>query len=100
MSEIQWLDVVVDYTKRFPYITYKDLFGTDMYNFKLSELYHTYNSDNSYFLCTKTFGNVFSTSDLYGEGYLEVFRFKPYGWTKVPDNVLLRLLTEGKEDLI
>lgn len=100
---INWLEVVMDYGKRFPTATYKELFG--LYNVvndtKLKDMFIWLNDVNHYtFLVTKhgnKYNYYFSTTNFDGTGNLE---FMSVLWEPVPQQILLRLLTDGKEDLI
>lgn len=94
-ESINWLEVVMDYGKRFPTATYKELFGSELieldHNTKFSEMKNIKNirlhyCNNNYFW--------------YSNGSLEYFNFVTLDWVPIPQQILLRLLTEGKEDLI
>lgn len=103
-ENIKWLEVVMEYGKRFPDVTCDDLLGSscDCKN-KLIDMIYVFGDDPSeyyYIQDTTRFINVFCTVKYGGFGQLEYYSYKHNEWRLVPDNVLLRLLTEGKEDLI
>lgn len=98
MSEIKWLEVVLEYAKRFPDVTFGELFGIEYgKGIKLSEL-HLKTTFTYYYLDTIYGSSFFSTSKCKGKGELEY----NYGgeYSKVSNHVLLRLLTEGLEDKV
>lgn len=107
MSEpIKWLEVVLDYAKRFPDIKFGDLihnsysYTTEMKDLKLRNASIDLKSlDQMYVLLNLDGIAVLGTTERYGEGQLD-YRNNHSNWALVPDIVLLRLLTEGKEDLI
>lgn len=90
MSEdIDWLWVVLDYGRRFPDMTYGGLLGT----------YHNYKISNMIRLDNRIVGHdsyiFFRTHPKFSLIYWNTYSHFP-----VPPQILLRLLTEGKEDLI
>lgn len=98
MEDIKWLDVVLDYGKRFPNVTYADLFGDgitnrNFCNVNICELALLHNglyyANMWYFLNFKNKFEYYNPHEKFGDG-----------WSLVPVNICLRLLTEGKEDLI
>ena len=105
MENVNWLDVVLDYCKRFPNKKIKDLgletdssideyFLYNIYNNAEFDKYKILSINNSIRLIS-----VFSTDIENGEGRLEYWDGN-VEWKPVPQHILLRFLTEGKEDLI
>lgn len=99
MSEqIDWLKVVIDYGKRFPDVKLGDLFPL-MYrgikDFKISELYRECS-------VSETLRSQIDNENCiyHKESVFEYFTGRDDGWLRVPQHILLRLLTEGEEDLI
>lgn len=103
-EKINWLHVVLDYGKRNPDVTFMDLFGfiisEDFSNFKISEMQLNKPLHNEYYFLRdeNTRKSYFSTFRRNMNGFLQ--RRGTALWEKVPEHILLRLLTEGKEDLI
>lgn len=98
MSEkINWLQVVLDYGKRNPDVTCGDLLGLSN-DYKISELELYIHGNGYYFLYNNNIKKSYmSTSKSNGKGFLE---YRENDWEPVPEHILLRLLTEGKEDLV
>ena len=92
-ENINWLEVVLDYGKRNPEVRFKHL-GLGGYD-KFSELrYSTSTSLGISYLCTNNGWYKFRIVQNKLQ-YYDVL-----DWRFVPKLILLRLLTEGKEDLI
>ena len=97
-ESINWLEVVMDYGKRFPTATIKSLGLKTCDNIIISDLLltdstipmlqvpHGYNCTNSYHFA--------------GNKHLIHYSGFRNSWKPVPKHILLRLLTDGKEDLI
>lgn len=102
MEDIKWLDVVLDYGKRFPDREVNELLPESTKECKFSSLINYASGAHSKYLhlTYKGVKHVFSTSLHNGEGILEYFHCKFGGWVKVSNHILLKLLTDGKEDLI
>lgn len=103
-NDIKWLEVVKDYGKRFPKVTCKDLLGSvcnckdriiDMNCVNVNDPEEFY-----YMQDKKGDNNIFCTVKIGGLGALEYRDYEHNDWRLVPQHILLRLLTEGKEDLI
>lgn len=99
-QEIDWLQVVLDYGKRFSDVTIEDLgLNDNRSDTKISELHCTELDDLYYHLRDSANVIILSTSEKMGKGTLEYIN-RENRWSQVPHQILLRLLTEGKEDLI
>lgn len=86
---VDWIQVVLDYGKRFPNVTVYELINCDtLPNIKVSQL----KRDHVVFLCLESL-TYFSNS--YG-----ILKYYYRDFEPVPQHILLRLLTEGKEDLV
>lgn len=107
MSEpIKWLEVVLDYAKRFPDVKLSELipnsysYTTEMKDLKLGNASIDFKSLDQFYVLLNLDGiAVLGTTERYCEGQLD-YRNNRSNWELVPDILLLRLLTEGKEDLI
>lgn len=93
-ENVDWFEVVMDYGKRFPYVTFDCLFP-----------------DSVGFACTDVnICKMYKRSRYLHEGGWNYFQIdnneflhydsKISNWEPVSDHVKLRLMTEGKEDLI
>lgn len=104
-EKLDWLQVVKQYCNRHPNLKL-ETFGLNFGYYKnnqLGELKFDYfksclEIDN----CTKPIRHVaiFATSRGGALFYYEYTKLKRYTASLVPEHILLRLLTEGKEDLI
>lgn len=94
MSEsIDWLKVIVEYGKRFPHVKIVDVGLKKSYkNPYISDL-DLYGNENGYLMCD---GFIYFT---YSNGNFCYWDDEKC-FAEVPHYILLRLLTEGKEDLI
>ena len=97
-GDIKWLEVILDFGKRFPNETMGSLgleVSPSVYNLQLSLLiinpkhssYMKFDHDTQIF----NFFRVLKTVEYWDNSKK---------WIEVPQHILLRLLTEGKEDLI
>lgn len=103
MENLNWLDIVLDYCKRFPNKTVKDLgleTCTLISNCNLCEIFEETNEYRILsILNSSMLISVFSTDIENGCGRLECWDGN-VEWKPVPLHILLRFLTEGKEDLV
>lgn len=104
MESIDWLEVVKDYGKRFPKVTCKDLLGSlTNCRDRIVDMNCVFDNDPEefYYIQDKNLNdNIFCTVKYGGLGALEYYDLEHNEWRHVPQQILLRLLTEGKEDLI
>lgn len=109
MEPIDWLQVILDYGKRFPNETTLDIGLIGVENVKLSSLQISISGNTLTIekLYPNQFDNIIRRTNntgfpLYWWGgnnsslQTPIFRT----WKPIPQHILLRLLTEGKEDLI
>lgn len=90
------LEVILDYGRRFPDVKIKDLglnFTTEVLEYKISSLKYWNNLTLSSIRSNKWLVFRLDKGELF-------FGNTEYQWEKVPSHVILRFLTEGKEDLI
>lgn len=100
MNNIDWPQVVIDYGKRFPDVTYTEVFG---------------NYCNIHFEDVKLSTFVIQIDTAWGKSLIcgewtyvrtnkrnefQYYDVVSVNFYEVPDHVKLRLLTEGKEDLV
>lgn len=88
-KKVDWLWSVLDYGRRFPDMTCGGLLGT-VEDYKISNMIQV---DNR--ICGLGEYIYFRIHSQKGLMYWDVWRYRP-----VPQYILLRLLTDGKEDLI
>ena len=94
MSEsIDWLKVIVEYGKRFPHVKMGDIGLKNSYkNPYISDL-DLYGNENGYLMRDGFIYFTYSNGDF-------CYRKDEKFFAKVPHYILLRLLTDGMEDLI
>lgn len=97
MSEIDWdywLNIVLDYGKRFPENTL-DCLGLDLVNYAKDVKFGELVNDGDHWLCK------FDDQKCIFCTYNNIFKYRvPYDLKPVPNHIKLRLLVEGKEDLV
>lgn len=99
MEDIDWLRVILDYGKRFPTVTTDDL-NLNIRHICLPIPISMLRDDKSGWLVYGFGGEcVFSVNEKLRYAS-DVKHDGTYDWKPVPDHIKLRLLTEGKEDLI
>lgn len=94
-EKVDWLEVVMDYGKRFPNTKIEDFglnFTKEMLERKICNLKYSWVSYLKYD------GLGFNTFTIRSK-VLNFYNVECI-WEPVPQHILLRLLTEGKEDLI
>lgn len=92
------LEVILDYGRRFPDVKIKDLglnFSEELLETKIFQLFVLKDYLDDYLECSCKTCYVFRYNN-----HILYFSNANYKWEKVPPHVILRFLTEGKEDLI
>lgn len=92
-ENINWIEVVLDYGKRFPDATFRDVGLGKLYKFSNLRFATNFRMKDNY-LCTDS--NWYVVRNEFGL----VEYYDTVNWLPVPQHILLRLLTEGEEDLI
>lgn len=99
-EKIKWVEVILDYAKRFPDVKLKSFdlnFPECVLEVKIKKLQiHRNDPDVLMIRTNDVYDTVIFKHQSGGLSYGNI----NYVWKKVPENILLRLLTEGKEDLI
>lgn len=95
-----WIEILFDYFKRYPNVKLKS-FGLDFHdeslNIKLKHLkVHSHDKDVIIARTNDCYDLIIFKQQSGGLSYGNINHM----WTKVPEHILLRLLTEGKEDLL